>query len=431
MAKRSASRELSVYAQQRYMGALNSNDSGILEFRYDTDWLSYTDAFPMSLSLPLTEKAYKTAAILPFLDNLLPDEEGVRRSIATRVDAHGIDPFSLLWELGRDCVGALQFLPADEEPDWHGAPEGKILSDDQVENLLRSLGASPLGIRRGAEFRISVAGAQEKTALLRTKEGWQLPIGATPSTHIIKPAIGLSTGIDLTNSVENEYLCMQIATELGMPTARVAIERFGDVRALVVERFDRKWLDGSLIRLPQEDLCQALSVPSFRKYDASGGPGMSKVLDLLMQSDSPAEDRKRFFQACYLNWVIGATDGHGKNFSIALGSQGGFSLTPLYDVMSSQYNVDAHQVSRREYRLAMAVGTNRRYRVDEVLPRHFTQTAVKAGISRDSAHAWMDEVAQRVPRALEQVAPLTKETVPAELFEPIAAGALRRAALTD
>src|SRR5690606_20111333 len=153
---------------------------------------------------------------------------------------------------------------------------------------------------------------------------------------------GMRGIVDLTSSVENEFLCMMFAAEIGLPTASVAMDRFGDVKALVVERFDRAWTDATLVRLPQEDVCQALSVPSFRKYDADGGPGMADVLYLLLQSDAAEEDRKRFFQSCFAVWLLGATDGHAKNFSLALGSQGGFRLTPLYDVMSLHHNVEVH-----------------------------------------------------------------------------------------
>ena len=411
------------------MGLLKSSSSGGVEFRYDSGWLSYSEAFPLSLSLPLGERTYRSSEVLPFLDNLLPDDEGVRRAIATRVNATGPDPFSLLWELGRDCVGALQFLPAGNDPDWHTLPHGESVSDEQVEVILKSLSTSPLGLSRDTGFRVSVAGAQEKTALLRTAEGWQSPRGTTPSTHIIKPAIGMRDDVDLTDSVENEYLCMRVVAEVGLPTANVAMSHFGDVKALVVERFDRLWEGGSLRRLPQEDICQALSVPSFRKYEANGGPGMTQVLDLLLQSDAPEEDRRRFFQACYLFWILGATDGHAKNFSLALESQGRFRLAPLYDVMSLQYNVDLHQVRRREYRVAMAVGTSRHYRMDEVLPRHFIQTATAAGVSSSSATAWMDEIREAIPGAVERVRMAGGEAVPAAMFESIARGAVRRAAL--
>jgi serine/threonine-protein kinase HipA len=239
----------------------------------------------------------------------------------------------------------------------------------------------------------------------------------------------MSGPVDLSASVENEYLCMLIVAELGLPTATVEIARFEDVTALVVERFDRAWRGPLPVRLPQEDLCQALGVPSFRKYDANGGPGMLDVLALLLQSDAPEEDRRQFLQSCFAYWVLGATDGHAKNFSLALGAQGGFRLSPLYDVLSLQPSVDAHQVSRREFRVAMAVGNGRHYKVDEIMPRHFVQTAVAAGVDQGVATLWMQEINERVPGALQRAAEAMDESVPQDLLGSIADGALRRAEL--
>ncbi|HET8984283.1 MAG TPA: HipA domain-containing protein, partial [Trueperaceae bacterium] len=258
---------------------------------------------------------------------------------------------------------------------------------------------------------------------------WVRPRGATPSSHIIKPAIGMSGPVDLSASVENEYLCMLIVAECGLRTATVEIARFEDVTALVVERFDRARHGPLLVRLPQEDLCQALGVPSFRKYAANGGPGMLDVLALLLQSDTPEKDRRQFLQSCFAYWVLGATDGHAKNFSLALGAQGGFRLTPLYDVLSLQPNVDALQVPRREFRVAMAVGDGRHYKVEEIMPRHFVQTAVAAGVDQGRASEWLVEITERVPAALQRAAETMDETVPQDLFQSIAAGALQRAEL--
>lgn len=353
----------------------------------------------------------------------------MRQVIAARIGAGGTDPFSLLWEVGRDCVGALQFVPAGEDPVWSAVPTGDELNAKQVGEILRSLATAPLGLSRDVEFRISVAGAQEKTALLRIDDVWIRPTGTTPSTHIIKPPLGVRAGVDLSDSVENEYLCMHLARALGLPVANVEMQLFGEVRALVVERFDRAWLESGVIRLPQEDLCQALSVPSFRKCESEGGPSMGAVLELLRQSDDPEADRKQFLQAYVAFWLLGATDGHAKNFSLALGPHGSFRLTPLYDVVSLQPNVDAFEVRRRDFRLAMAVGSNRHYRVEDIVPRHFLQTARWAGIDVGRAESWLSEVALRAPIAVEEVSDKVGSSVPRDLLDSIATGVLRRAAL--
>jgi serine/threonine-protein kinase HipA len=207
--------------------------------------------------------------------------------------------------------------------------------------MLGDLRRAPLGLDESGEFRISLAGAQEKTALLHWEDKWQVPHGATATTHILKPEIGkVSNGVDLSQSIENEHLCMRLRA-----AGRPQIQEFGNTRALVVERFDRLWTrDGRLLRLPQEDCCQALSVPPTRKYEPDGGPGMRQIFDLLKASDEPEGDQRTFFKAQIVFWLLGATDGHAKNFSIFLLPGGRFRLTPLYDVMSAQPNVDAGEI---------------------------------------------------------------------------------------
>lgn len=174
MARPRTTRTLNVYASRRRMGVVTSTGKGQLEFRYDPMWLSATDAYPVSLSMPLSEKPYRDG-VTTILDNLLPDDSDTRRTIAARIGAADTDPFSLLFELGRDCVGALQFVPENEVPVWNSQPIGEVLTDEQVEEVLRSLTVSPLGASTSPEFRISVAGAQEKTALLRSDDSWMRP----------------------------------------------------------------------------------------------------------------------------------------------------------------------------------------------------------------------------------------------------------------
>src|SRR5262249_45392510 len=213
-------------------------------------------------------------------------------------------------------------------------------------------------------------GAQEKTAFLFWKDRWHVPHSATPTTHIMKPQIGkLSNGIDLTRSVENEYLCLKLIAAFGLPSANVAIADFKGYRALVVERFDRLWTkerSKRLLRLPQEDCCQALSVPPTRKYETDGGPGIADVLEMLKGSDDPDADRRMFLKAQILNWLLAATDGHAKNFSIFLRPGGRFRLAPLYDVMSAQPARDAGQLQRNKMKLALAVGERQHYVVEDI-----------------------------------------------------------------
>ncbi|MCB1397885.1 MAG: type II toxin-antitoxin system HipA family toxin, partial [Rhodobacteraceae bacterium] len=359
MGRRPAHAPLRVYLNNRRVGTLTRDAGGAIGFVYDAGWLGWEHALPVSLSLPLRETPWRGAPVAAVFENLLPDSDRLRRLIAERVGARGSDAFSLLARIGQDCVGALQFVPGEAEaPDTTGALTGEPVDGAAIARILTGLGQAPLGLARDDAFRISLAGAQEKTALLYHQGRWIRPDGATPTTHILKPRIGsLPGGIDLSDSVENEFLCLRLAAGFGLPVAAAHIEDFAGIPALVVERFDRRWTrDGRLLRLPQEDCCQALSVPPVLKYQADGGPGMTDVLTLLRGSDTPAEDQDRFLTAQLVFWLIGATDGHAKNFSLFLGPGGSYRMTPLYDILTAQPALQAGQIEHRQMTMAMSVG---------------------------------------------------------------------------
>lgn len=415
---------LNVFLNSRLVGRLTRQTTGAIDFRYDPSWLGWEHALPVSLSLPLREDRYIGAPVIAVFDNLLPDGDVLRRRIAAHVHAEGADAYSLLAALGRDCVGAMQFLPDGHEPGPAGAIEGEPIGDGDIAKMLGELATAPLGLSEGEDFRISLAGAQEKTALLRWKNRWYKPTGTTATTHILKPQIGrLQNGIDLSFSVENEFLCLKLTAALGLPTAEVEIAEFGGKRVLVVERFDRLWArDGRLLRLPQEDCCQALSVSPTLKYESDGGPGIPAILNLLGGSDDPEADRSTFLRANIVFWLLGATDGHAKNFSLRLAPGGRFRMTPLYDIISAQPSYDAKQICRNEMKLAMAVGDNRHYVIHTICPHHFVQTAGRCGVGPSVVNALLADIRARSPDALDQVRELLPAGFPMEIADAIIGG---------
>jgi len=431
MPRRPRHSPLRVLLNNRLVGYLRKAASGAIEFQYDAGWLDWEHALPVSLSLPLREDAYRGGEVGAVFDNLLPDSDALRRRVAEKVGAEGSDAYSLLGAIGRDCVGALQFLRADDSSGHNGddrgavgSADGEALDDPAIEKLLNGLARAPLGLDRDDEFRISVAGIQEKTALLRLGGRWLKPHGTTPTTHIFKPPIGrLADGIDLSHSVENEYYCLKLAAAFGLPVNDAEIQTFGETRALVIERFDRRWTgDGRLIRLPQEDFCQALSVPPTRKYQSEGGPNLVQLLKLLDGSDSPAEDHATILKAQILFWLIGATDGHAKNFSIFLSPGGGFRLTPLYDVLTAQPSLDAGQIERRQFRLAMSVGASRHYRMEEIVGRHFVQSGEAAGLPRTLIREALEMMADRAGEAVDRVEQSLPGDFPMQIHRSVKAG---------
>jgi serine/threonine-protein kinase HipA len=418
MARRPIHTPLSVFLSGSHVGTLRRAPSGAVSFQYSAGWLNDPQAIPVSLSLPLRESRYSGEPVNAVFDNLLPDSEDIRRRVAERVGAGGTDAYSLLSSIGRDCVGALQFLSGDKYPDTLGAVQGEPIDPEGIAALLDNLATAPLGLGDDNAFRISLAGAQEKTALLWHHDRWNKPIGTTATTHILKPSIGrLPNGMDLTYSVENEFLCLKLLTALGLPAAKADITDFADRRVLVVERFDRKWTqDGRLFRLPQEDCCQALGVPPTRKYQSEGGPGLRNILELMSGSDEPERDQRIIMKAAMAFWLLGATDGHAKNFSLMLGTGGRFHLAPLYDVLTVQPIFDAGGIRRTEMKLAMSAGDNRHYRIDEIRLRHFIQTAARANVGRSVVESCFAELADSMSDAMASVASLD---MPAPLIESL------------
>ena len=428
MVRRRIRRPLNVYLNARLVGRLRRLASGAIDFQYDQSWLDWEHALPISMSLQLREDRYGGDPVLAVFDNLLPDDLRVRRLVAERVRAEGPDVYSLLTEVGRDCVGAMQFLPEGQEPGAAGAVEGRAVDEFEIAAIVRRLATAPLGVDEDDEFRISIAGAQEKTAFLYWKDRWHVPHRTTATTHIMKPQIGmLPSGVDLNRSVENEHLCLRLTAALGLPSANTEIADFDGERVLVIERFDRRWTrDERLLRLPQEDCCQALSVPPTLKYDVDGGPGMADILELLKGSDEPEADRRMFIKAQIVFWLLGATDGHAKNFSIFLEPGGRFSLTPLYDVLSMQLAVDSGRLGRRQFKLALAVGDNRHRVLAEILPRHFVRTAIRQGMDSQVVDEICAELADTANASMTTALESLPEDFPADLIESITGGVRAR-----
>ncbi|OED36030.1 toxin HipA [Chromatiales bacterium (ex Bugula neritina AB1)] len=429
MARRRQYEPLRVHLNNRLVGQLTKETSGAVGFVYDGSWLAWEHALPVSLSLPLRETQFRGEPVAAVFENLLPDSDALRRRIAEKVGGRGTDAYSLLAAIGRDCVGALQFVAGDGEAiDTIAAIEGEAVNEEAIDRLLRRLIEAPLGMNRDDGFRISVTGAQEKTALLFYDGRWLKPHGTTATTHLFKPQIGqLPNGIDLTNSVENEYYCLKLIEAFGLQVNAAEIQTFGETKALVIERFDRRWTkDGRLLRLPQEDFCQALSVPPTAKYQSDGGPGVVQIVDLLKGSDTPVQDQQAFFKAQLLFWLIGATDGHAKNFSIFLAPGGSFHLTPLYDVLTAQPSLDAHQIERKQMKLAMSVGKHRHYRFHGIHGRHFIQTGAEAGLPKKLVRDAIETIRANTEEAISTIGDSLPNGFPEEIHASVSKAMITR-----
>lgn len=402
---------------------------------YFPEWLEDEQSRPLSLSLPFTpgNQEHSGEKVLAFFDNLLPDNERIRTRLATRYRTTSTEPFDLLATLGRDCVGALQLLPPDSDPgDDFYSIQGTPLSEAAVARLLRRT-TSGSSVNLDADYdddlRLSVAGAQEKTALLKQDGQWLLPQSSTPTTHLLKLPMGLvgNKQADMRTSVENEWLCSRIVTAYDLPCANCEMAMFEDQKALVVERFDRRLASDNswIIRLPQEDMCQATGTPPHKKYQTDKGPGIERIMGILLGSESAAEDRYRFFKTQLLFWMLAATDGHAKNFSLFLLPGGRFSATPLYDVLSFHPVIGAGRgkIHPSDVKLAMAVrGSENHYHIQQIVLRHWYAMGKRVGLEHMLVRSAVEDFLGRTEAVIDSVARQIPAGFPMDVADSIFSG---------
>jgi serine/threonine-protein kinase HipA len=428
--RRAKNPELGIWMNGERVGTWRVTNRGLHEFQYDAVWTNSPSASVLSLTLPFLpgNDVFSGTVVENFFENLLPDNREIRSRIQARFGITSARGFDLLTEIGRDCVGAIQIVPEQDAPDGWNRIDAEPLTDQEVENVLSSvLGITGIA-RTDAEFRISLAGAQEKTALLRYGGRWCLPRGATPTTHIFKLPLGFVGNMraNLSTSVENEWLCSKIVHAFGLPIAETEIGIFGQAKALVVTRFDRKPSTDRafIVRIQQEDFCQANGVSPSLRYESDGGPGIASILRILEGSATALEDRSRFLKTQILFWMLAATDGHAKNFSIFHLPRSQFRSTPLYDVISAWPIIGskANQLPWREASLAMAVrGKNAHYRLHEIQRRHFNEVARRSGVGAD-AEPLINELVDSLPQVIASVNAGLPGDFPAEVSDPILQG---------
>ena len=431
MGRKSRNRELAVWVNGQHAGKWKIPTRGEEEFQYDAAWIKTPEGRPLSLSLPfsLDNVPIKGKMVGNYFDNLLPDSDPIRQRIQSQFGTDTRTAFDLLAALGRDCVGAVQLLPIGAQPGDLKRIDAKPLTDAQIERRLKqTVSSTRLRELEEDEFRISIAGAQEKFAFLYHDGKWCEPLGSTPTTHIFKLPLGLVGGrnADMRSSVENEWLCAKIIRAYGIPAASCEIGHFGSQKALIVERFDRLlhpngkyWL-----RLVQEDFCQALGLPSSRKYEADGGPGIPDLARVLGGSENREKDLAALLIAQIVFWMLAAGDGHAKNFSIRILRQGRYHLTPLYDVLSYWPIVGKgpNNIARQDLRMAMAVrGKNKHYRLSEILRRHFNETAALIGIG-ENAEPLIEEILKRTPGVVTSVQREVPDGFPPNVLDRILSG---------
>jgi serine/threonine-protein kinase HipA len=404
---------------------------------YFEEWLADEQGRPLSLSLPFkpNNEPHQGIAVQNYFDNLLPDSLVIRRRIAQHFKADGIEPYQLLAEVGRDCVGAIQLLPEDKTPDDLFCIASEPLSERKVAATLRNaITDRPFGqTENNSDLRLSIAGAQEKSALLWHQNQWQRPLGSTPTTHIFKLPLGLVGDMqaDMRTSVENEWLCSKIMKGFDLPVANCDVTEFEDMKVLIVERFDRRLSqDGNwIVRLPQEDFCQATGTSPAQKYQADGGPGISTIMEILLGSDQSYQDRYNFFKTQLVFWLLAAIDGHAKNFSIFHRSGNKFQATPLYDILSAHpiIGAKANCISPHKIKLAMAVkGSDNYYLMRQIQRRHWSNHAKLVGLGAATAEQIIEDLINKTEEVVNSIYAQIPKWFPMDVADAILHGMLNQ-----
>jgi serine/threonine-protein kinase HipA len=382
--------ELIALLAGKEMGRVQRDAHGRLSFSYSDEWRADPDAYPLSLSMPLAAKEHRRSDIEAFLWGLLPDNERVLERWATKFQVSARNVFALLSHVGQDCAGAVQFVTPDRLDAIRSGSEDKIgwLEEGDIAERLKTLKTDHAAWRLPSDTgQFSLAGAQPKTALLLEGNRWGIPCGRLPTTHILKPPTGAFDG-----HAENEHMCLMLARNLGLPVVQSQVMKFGDQIAIVIERYDRQRQGNDIVRVHQEDICQALGIMPTKKYQNEGGPSPAVIVELLRAASTDREaDVATFAAALGFNWLIGGTDAHAKNYSLLLsGPQ--VRLAPLYDVASI---LPYDKFDKRKVKFAMKIGGD--HKLDQIGLRQWQKFARETRLDADAFLARLTLMAKQLP----------------------------------
>ena len=413
--------ELVALLDGKEIGRVQRDVRGRIKFVYDDAWRKAPDAYPLSLSMPLGAKEHGRAVTEAFLWGLLPDNERVLARWAAKFQVSARNVFALISHVGEDCAGAIQFMTPDRLDVLRGGKEDKVewLSETDIAKRLETLRADHAAWRLPRDTgQFSLAGAQPKTALLFQNGRWGIPSGRLPTTHILKPPTGQFDG-----HAENEHICLKLARSLGLPAAQSTVMRFKKEIAIVVERYDRQRKGNDIIRVHQEDVCQALGIIPTKKYQNEGGPSAFDIAQLLRTYSTDREaDLETFIDALGFNWIIAGTDAHAKNYSLLLSGRG-IRLAPLYDVASILPYDDC---DFQKMKLAMKVGGE--YKLSLVGLRQWQKFAREMRIDADALVERLAAMAERLPDEVNAArAGARSEGLDAPIIERLAKELIERA----
>jgi serine/threonine-protein kinase HipA len=393
---------LDVWLDDHFAGKLLRGEQDQVEFIYDEGYLADAASTPLSLSMPKSALGHGPDVVMPWLSNLLPDSDAVRSRWAGKFGERRIDPFSLLAHMGEDAPGSVQVVPENVVP----ADAGGLspLTNDQIARRVRAILDDPdhwVDDSDDDESRFSLGGNQGKFALARIDGGWFEPNGRAPSTHIVKPGMVLTSGQTDAHVQAVEFVTMRAARTVGIRAAKVEILDFDGVPAFVTTRFDRRRAaEGTVLRVHQEDFCQALSVYPSRKYEEDGGPTMADMVKLVESSSSPAyrlADKVEFAALFAFNLLVAGVDAHAKNHSL-LHAGNTTRLAPAYDLISA-HGIWSEDRVRYKSSAAVKYGKERPYR--KIASRNLMRTADVLGVPRGDFAGNLSRMSRMLPDAIQ------------------------------
>ncbi|MBQ5999534.1 MAG: type II toxin-antitoxin system HipA family toxin [Treponema sp.] len=388
--------KLNVFFGIKKAGSLESTENRGVIFVYDENYLNDKNSVPLSASLPLQKEEFSQKQCIPYFSGLLPEEDS-RKKIADYLHISETSTLKLLEALGGECAGLISILTEDEDNSFSKETSYKLdsknyepLDDNRLSEFIEKMNTRPL-IKADDKLRLSLAGAQEKLALAKINGEWYLPLNGAPSTHILKPA---RTG-SLSSLAQNEYICMKLAKNFGLPVPDVDLLNIAGKDVFVVERYDRSKEADTIQRLHQEDFCQALGIMSTSKYQNDGGPGIADIFNTILKVCTvPALESQKFLRYVLFNYVMGNCDSHGKNYSL-LYKNNRIELSPLYDVVSTIIYPGLTE------KLSMKIGKH--YEIQKVVKDDFSLLSESLNIKYSVLSKIFDEFSKKYINAFEEL----------------------------
>lgn len=398
---------LEVYFRDSHCARLTQRANGDLQFQYLEAWLEH-GRVPVSLTLPLNKAVYNHDKTAPFVANLLPEGDDLRNRLERLLHTDKNDDFGLLKAIGRESAGALSFWPEGQSPRDNEQRYTRLNLDDF--QLWREFAHQQPFVLKGQTIRMSLAGAQAKTALYFDAEDKPyLPENGAPTSHILKPNIhGCLPG-----TVFTEYLSMKLAREVLGEDEVPEVDVWQNCYR--IRRYDRPGNHENLRRLHQEDFCLALGRMPARKYESEEHPegllaACFALLDQLGEQDlviAPAIERLRLLRQVIVNILLHNPDAHLKNYALVLQTNGKISVSPLYDSLCTYgLNFAATDVSwgqsagpaAHTRNLSLWIGGANT--VDQISQQDWARFAVECGFTAAFVRRMVRELAVTLEAAL-------------------------------